>query len=171
MSKEVKNLGYEENDIKLRGIIGFAIGLLVLIVATFVLMLIMKGVMEDQFAAGDRVDPMAATKPSDKLPPEPRLQGAPGFGVDGKDGRINLELQIPQAEYRTLTKMWNELEEKGQKDEKTGAVISLPMKEAKALFLQEVGKSVKVRESVKSATELQKEEELTAEKEDHSGGH
>jgi hypothetical protein len=169
MSKEVKNLGYEENDIKLRGIIGFAVGLLVLIVATFVLMLIMKNVMEEQFAAGDRVDPMAMTKPSDKLPPEPRLQGAPGFGVDGKDGRINLELQIPQAEYRTLTKMWNELEEKGQKDEKTGAVISLPMKEAKALFLQEVGKSVKVRESVKLAEESPKEEEPVAEKEDHSG--
>jgi hypothetical protein len=169
MSKEVKNLGYEENDIKLRGIIGFAAGLLVLIVATFVLMLIMKGVMEDQFAAGDKVDPMAMTKPSDKLPPEPRLQGAPGFGVDGKEGRINLELQIPQAEYRTLTKMWKELEEKGQKDEKTGAVISLPMKEAKALFLQEVGKSVKVRESVKPAAEMPKEEEPAVEKEDHSG--
>jgi hypothetical protein len=169
MSKEVKNLGYEENDIKLRGIIGFAVGLLVLIVATFVLMLIMKRVMEEQFAAGDRVDPMAMTKPSDKLPPEPRLQGAPGFGVDGKDGRINLELQIPQAEYRTLTKIWKELEENGQKDEKTGAVISLPMKEAKALFLQEVGKSVKVRESVKPAAELPKEEEPKAEEENHSG--
>jgi hypothetical protein len=158
MSKEVKNLGHEENDIKLRGIIGFAIGLVVLIVATFVLMYIMKGVMEEQFASGDKVDPMVMTKPSEKLPPEPRLQGAPGFGVDGKDGRINLELQIPQAEYRTLTKIWNELEEKGQKDEKTGAVISLPMKEAKALFLQEVGKTVKVREAVKPEIELPKPE-------------
>ncbi len=168
MSKELKNKGYEENDIKLGGILGFGVGLLILVVITFVLMAIMKNVMEDQFAATDKIDPMASTKPNDKLPPEPRLQGAPGFGVDGKDGRINLELQIPQSEYRELVKIWDDLEQNGHKDSKTGTVITLPMKEAKKMFLQEIGKSVKVRESVK--------EEIVVEapkvEESHSdGGH
>ena len=38
----------------------------------------------------------------EQLPPEPRLQMAPGFGVDTEKGRVNLELSYPQSEYRTL---------------------------------------------------------------------
>jgi hypothetical protein len=168
MSNKFDNKGYEENEIKLGGIIGFGIGLLVLVSITFVLMAIMKNVMEDQFLAGDKVDPMVSTKAIDKLPPEPRLQGAPGFGVDGKDGRINLELQIPQAEYRAQMKMWDEIEQNGHKDAKTGLVMSMPMKEAKAAFLDEIGKTVKVRETAKETLEASAEEEMP-EEDSHSG--
>jgi hypothetical protein len=171
MSNKFENKGYEENDIKLGGIIGFGIGLLVLVSITFVLMAIMKNVMEDQFLATDKVDPMASTKAVDKLPPEPRLQGAPGFGVDGKDGRINLELQIPQAEYRAQVKIWSEIEENGHKDAKTGVVMTMPMKEAKEAFLQEIGKTVKVREAAKEAIESPLEEELEVEEDKPQGDH
>ncbi len=147
---DVKNLNktYEENDIKLRGIIGFGTFLLALIVITFVLMWILEfKILEPQFV--EKVSPMAM-KPSEKLPPEPRLQSAPGFGVDGPNGRINLELREPQAEYREQLKMWNELEAKGQKDEKSGTVVIMPMSEAKAKLIEQGLKGRSAEESEKA---------------------
>ncbi len=147
---DVKNLNktYEENDIKLRGIIGFGTFLLALIVITFVLMWILQfKILEPQFV--ENVSPMAM-KPSERLPPEPRLQSAPGFGVDGPNGRINLELREPQAEYREQLKMWNELEANGQKDEKSGTVVVMPMSEAKAKLIEQGLKSRSAEEAEKA---------------------
>jgi len=73
----------------------------------------------------------------ERLPPEPRLQAAPGFGVDGPQGRINLELKAPQSEYRNLQDEWQTLWEEGQKDAKTGMVVTLPIEEAKRKFLEQ----------------------------------
>jgi hypothetical protein len=135
------NKTYEDNDIKLRGIVGFGSFLLALIVVTFVLMWILQyKILQPQFDEMDKVSPMAM-KPEEKLPPEPRLQSAPGFGVDGKNGRINLELREPQAEYKEQMKIWNDLEANGQKDEKTGTVVVMPMKEAKAKIIEQGFKS------------------------------
>ena len=131
---------YEQNLIGLRGIIYFGIGLFLLIVVTFGLMWALQNVMEDDAVERkDKKSPLALNE-QERLPPEPRLQAAPGFGVDGKDGRVNLELRAPQSEYRELHKHWEELWEKGQKDEKTNTVIALPIKDAKEKFLQESAK-------------------------------
>jgi hypothetical protein len=72
----------------------------------------------------------------ENLPPEPRLQSAPGYGVESERGRVNLELTAPQSEYRELERQWTELWNEGQKDSKTGTVVTLPMEEAKEKFLQ-----------------------------------
>ncbi|HCA59973.1 MAG TPA: hypothetical protein DEP46_18565, partial [Blastocatellia bacterium] len=69
------------------------------------------------------------------LPPEPRLQGAPGFGVDGPNGRVNLELTVPQSEYWELEKQWKVLWKEGAKHPETGAVISMPIEKAKEVVL------------------------------------
>lgn len=130
---------YQENTIKLRGIIIFTIGLTALALLTFWLMWFLLKVMDDQKAEMDKreANPMAVDS-KDKLPPEPRLQAAPGFGVDDpKGGRVNLELTIPQAEYRTLEKQWNEQLANGQKDPKTGTVITMPIEEAKKKLLEQ----------------------------------
>jgi hypothetical protein len=148
MDVKNSNKTYEDNDIKLRGVVGFGLFLLALIVVTFVLMWILEfKILEPQFV--EQVSPMAM-KPSEKLPPEPRLQSAPGFGVDGPNGRINLELREPQAEYREQLKMWNELEAKGQKDEKSGTVVIMPMSEAKAKLIEQGLKSRSAEESEKA---------------------
>ncbi|MGB7201315.1 MAG: hypothetical protein WBD16_03500 [Pyrinomonadaceae bacterium] len=125
---------YEENEIQLKGIFSFAIGLFLLIVVTFGLMWSLLGVLEDYFKA-DTTNPMAMSD-KERLPPEPRLQGAPGFGVDSDKGRVNMELGIPQAEWRELRKQWDELLEKGRKDAKTGMVSVMPIDEAKKKLLE-----------------------------------
>lgn len=131
---------YEKNIIGLGGVIYFAVGLVILVVVTFALMLLLQNVMEDQAQQRDKqeVNPMTENmKPADRLPPEPRLQAAPGFGVDGPDGRVNLELKAPQSEYNELRKEWEKQWAQGQKDAKTGTVISLPIEEAKQKLLQQ----------------------------------
>ena len=129
---------YEENVIGMRGIIYFGAGLFLLIVVTFGLMWFLLEVMEDDAAATKASEnPLKLTK-LEALPPEPRLQAAPGFGIDlPTGGRTNLELLAPQAEYRELLKQWEDLWLNGQKDPQTGTVISLPVKDAKARLLEQ----------------------------------
>lgn len=128
---------YESNVIGLRGIIYFAIGLFLLIIITFGLMLFLQNVMETQAIAEKDVVPQMMMSAKDKLPPEPRLQAAPGFGVDSENGRVNLELKAPQSEYRNLQEQWAKTWTEGQKDAKTGTVVSLPVEEAKQKFLEQ----------------------------------
>lgn len=133
---------YEQNEIQLKGIIGFAIGLTMLIVVTFGLMWALLNVLKDyQRENAGPANPMLMSE-RERLPPEPRLQLAPGFGVDSEKGRVNMELTVPQAEYRELAKQWQHLWEKGLKDEKTGTVTAMPIDEAKQKFL---GQNAKAR--------------------------
>src|SRR6478609_7436773 len=85
---------YEQNIVGLKGIVYFGIGLFLLIVITFGLMWSLMNVLSDSFAEDKRGNnPMAMTD-KERLPPEPRLQLAPGFGIDSPDGRVNLELTV-----------------------------------------------------------------------------
>jgi hypothetical protein len=131
---------YESNIIGLRGIIYFAVGLFLLIVVTFGLMWFLQNVMEQEALKTKSSDnPMQMSK-EEALPPEPRLQAAPGFGVDSPNGRVSLELKPPQSEYRELQKQWKNLWENGQKAvDKNGneTVVTLPMNEAKDKLLQQ----------------------------------
>lgn len=128
---------YETNLIGLRGIIYFGVGLFLLIVITFGLMYFLQNVMEDQAReTKDNTNPMMMTE-RERLPPEPRLQAAPGFGVESERGRINLELQAPQSEYWELERQWQQQWANGQKDPKTGTVIALPIEEAKRKMLEQ----------------------------------
>jgi hypothetical protein len=128
--------GYEPNDVKLKGILYFGVGLFLLIVITFGLMWALLGVMEEQMADKKDASPMAMTE-KERLPPEPRLQLAPGFGVDSPDGRVNLELLKPSSEYHEVRSEWDQLIEKGQIDPKTGTIIMMPIDLAKEKLLEE----------------------------------
>lgn len=136
---------YEQNIIGLKGIIYFGIGLFLLIVITFALMWALQyQVLQPQAEEADRrnENPLALSA-EEKLPPEPRLQAAPGFGVDVPGGgRVNLELREPQSEYWVLEEQWEKLWKEGQKDARTGTVITLPIDEAKKRLLDD--KSIKM---------------------------
>ena len=128
---------YEENTIGLKGIISFAVGLFLLIVITFGLMAAFVKVLRDnEKETAGAANPLAMTD-KERLPPEPRLQLAPGFGVDSDKGRVNLELGIPQAEYREMEKQWKHLWEFGRKDEKTGVVTAMPIEMAVDKLLEQ----------------------------------
>ena len=135
---------YETNLVGLKGVIYFGVGLFLLIVITFGLMWFLSQIMEEQAAERDQLEsnPMAMSE-ADRLPPEPRLQAAPGFGVDSPQGRVNLELQAPQAEYRALHQQWEKVWAEGQKDPQSGTVVSLPIEQAKAKFLEQAAQANK----------------------------
>ena len=147
---------YETNLIGLRGVIYFAVGLFLLIVITFGLMWFLLNVMEDQAKETKaNKNPMMMTD-LERLPPEPCLQAAPGFGVDGERGRINMELKAPQSEYWELERQWETLWADGQKDPKTGTVISLGIEEAKNKLLQESVKTRSGEQTQKALDEAQR---------------
>ncbi len=136
---------YEENVVGIRGIIYFATGLFLLIVVTFGLMWAFQNVMEDDAKqTKDKKSPLAMSE-REKLPPEPRIQAAPGFGVDGPNGRINLELKPPQSEYLELHAIWEKEWKEGRKvisqDGKTTTEMTLPIEEAKKKMLEAAPKA------------------------------
>ncbi len=136
---------YEQNVVGLRGVLYFAVGLFLLVVITFGLMWLLLNVLDDQAQQTDNAErnPMQLSE-KERLPPEPRLQGAPGFGVDTKNGRVNLELRNPQAEWETMQEVNKDLWENGRKTKtENGAemVTVLPIEEAKKKLLEEGGKT------------------------------
>ena len=132
------NKAYEENEIGLKGIFSFAIGLFLLIVITFGLMWAFLNVLKDYAKEENAKDanPMLMSE-KERLPPEPRVQLAPGFGIESDKGRVNLELLAPGAEYQEYKKQSAHLLEFGRKDEKTGLVTVMPIDEAKEKFLEQ----------------------------------
>jgi hypothetical protein len=148
---------YETNIIGLRGIVYFGIGVVLLIIITFGLMLVLQNVLEDQAKERDaqsRNPMLQGLKKEDRLPPEPRLQSAPGFGVGdvGKE-RINLELKAPQSELWALEKEWEKIWKEGQKDPQTGTVVTLPIEDAKRRLLEENVKARSGPEAMKTFEE------------------
>ena len=125
------NKVYEANEIEIKGIVYFTAGLFLLIVITFGLMWAFLNVLKDQHQAENarQPNPMLMSE-KERLPPEPRLQLAPGFGVESEKGWVNMELGAPQAEYRELKKQWDDLWEHGHKDPKTGAVTVMAIDDA-----------------------------------------
>jgi hypothetical protein len=128
---------YEENDIKLRGTVIFCAVTFVMILLSFVSMWYVNKWVNAGIADHEEKNrgPMALSK-EEQIPPEPRLQLAPGFGVGEGENRISLELQNPHAEYWEISKRWNELAKNGAQDPHTGAVIALPVADAKAKLLE-----------------------------------
>lgn len=147
------DMPYEKNEIGVKGILWFLFGLLLLIIITFGLMYLFMNVLEtDAVEKKSSANPMLLTE-KERLPPEPRLQSAPGFGVDGPNGRVVLELTAPQAEYWELQKEWDELREKGAKDPDTGTIIALPIADAKKALLEQHLKARSGEDADKTANE------------------
>jgi hypothetical protein len=131
------DVSHEKSDVDIRSIIMFAGGLLVFGVIVHFLMSFMFSYMEKR---ADKEAPpqrhMALTE-KERLPPEPRLQAAPGFGINLGEGkqRINLELREPQAEYNEMSKIWKD-DLDGKPDPRTGQV-SMPIEEAKQKIISD----------------------------------
>lgn len=123
------DVSHEASDVNVGSIIKFVAGLFVLTVLTFVLMKLLFKVLEDRAAKLDpEPRPMALTE-QERLPPEPRLQAAPGFGVqESADKRTNLQLREPKAEYEVLRKIWDGVL-RGERDPRTGK-MGMPIDEA-----------------------------------------
>jgi hypothetical protein len=115
---------HEKSDINVRGVLRFIVILTVATIAVAVGMWRLFIYFAAETGNERRPGPMAL-KPEERLPPEPRLQAAPGFAVTLEDGqRVNLERTIPQAEYRALRLQWQENLKTGLKDS-SGNVVGM----------------------------------------------
>jgi hypothetical protein len=120
---------HETSDISVSGVLTFVVALTVITIAIYIGMWLLFGYFQKQEAKEKPPGPMALQK-GQRLPPEPRLQAAPGFGITLENGqKVNLELRKPAAEYDELNKEWTEALE-GKLTDQSGKSTSMPIDDA-----------------------------------------
>ena len=123
---------HEVSDVDTRAIMRFVLFLAVIIAVSMGLLWGMYRLFESwtRKAEGER-PPMARTE-EERLPPGPRLQGAPGYEVEG----VKLELKEPQAEWKVVRQKWDEeLKGYGVVDRDQG-MARIPITEAMKIVAQ-----------------------------------
>ncbi len=107
----IKNVDvtHEASDVSVSALLKFVGALTVMTVVVSVLMWgLFRFFQKQEDQKEPKAGPMAMTK-EERLPPEPRLQSAPGFGVKKEDGDwVNLQTREPEAEYRVLREQWEQ---------------------------------------------------------------
>jgi hypothetical protein len=146
----IKNVDvrHEVSDVYISAIAKFVIGLFALMVVSFFLMWVLFRAFESKIEETP-ASPMALTE-KDRLPPEPRLQGAPGFAEEIEKkapavkkeelgpARTTAEAQPkdPLWEIRTLRAQWNDVLEHGPLDQ-SGKRYGMPIEKAKEEILKQ----------------------------------
>jgi hypothetical protein len=127
---------HEQSDVNISGIFTFAIALTIVTIAVAVGMWLLVRYFQAQDAKDPQPGPMALRQ-DERLPPEPRLQAAPGFGVTLENGQvIQLGLREPKAEYEVLRQEWERALREGGRDQ-SGNVVGIPINDAiKAVVTQ-----------------------------------
>jgi hypothetical protein len=99
---------HEASDVNISGILKFVMGLTVFGVVVFVLTWgLFRFLNAQETEKEPPAGPMAMTE-RERLPPEPRLQAAKGFGVKLENGEtVDLEKREPEAEYKVLREQWD----------------------------------------------------------------
>jgi len=117
---------HEKSDVSVRGVMTFVVALTISAIAIHIGMWLLFRYFNAQEAKAPRPGPMALTQ-QERLPPEPRLQAAPGFELGLENGqKVPLEKREPQAEYRFLRQQWEENLKTGLKDQ-SGKVVGMPI--------------------------------------------
>ena len=120
---------HEASDVSVAGVATFVAVLTIATIVIAIGMWILFRYFNAQQAKERGPGPMALTK-EERLPPEPRLQAAPGFAVTLEDGqRVDLQNKPPQAEWRVLREQW-EQELRGELKDESGNVVAIPIDQA-----------------------------------------
>jgi hypothetical protein len=120
---------HETSDINVNGVLTFVVALTILTIAVYLGMLLLFNQFQSQARKEPKPGPMAL-KGQERLPPGPRLQSAPGFGITLSDGStVELKLREPQAEYRALLADWDK-NLRGEKKDASGNQVSIPIEQA-----------------------------------------
>ena len=120
---------HETSDISVSGVMTFVVLLSISIIVISVGVWIMFRYFSAQEAKEPQPGPMAL-KQDERLPPEPRLQAAPGFAATLEDGqRVPLDKSAPQAEYRVLREQWDK-QLRGEVKDQSGQPTSMPIDQA-----------------------------------------
>lgn len=120
---------HEASDINVRAVLTFVLVLTIATVTVSVGLWLLFKYFNAEEGKQKPPGPMALTQ-SERLPPEPRLQAAPGFAVTLENGeRVNLQNQAPQAEYRVLKHEWERVL-KGELKDQSGNPVAIPIDQA-----------------------------------------
>ncbi len=145
----IKNVDvtHEISDVYVPGIVKFLVALLVLTIATFFLVWGLFRSFQSQSTEAPP-SPMALTE-NDRLPPEPRLQGAPGFAADiekktatrNEESASAITAGAPQPkdplyEINILRRHWNDVLANGPVDQ-SGKHYGMPIEKAKDEILKQ----------------------------------
>ena len=146
----IKNVGvaHEASDVQLGGIVKFAVALLVLMVASCLLMWGMFRALASRTKEAPR-SPMALSE-KERLPPEPRLQSAPGFAeelqkpatptiAESGESPAPEKSGVPKDplwEIRRLRAQWDDVLKNGPIDQ-NGQRYGLPIEKAKEEILKQ----------------------------------
>jgi hypothetical protein len=120
---------HETSDVNVRGVLTFCVVLAVTTLVVAIGLWLLFKFFNQQRAKEPGPGPMALSR-QERLPPEPRLQAAPGFQITLENGQtVNLERGAPQMEYRVLRQQWEENLKTGLKDQ-SGNVVGMSIDDA-----------------------------------------
>ena len=120
---------HERSDVSVQGVVMFCVVLGISIAIVSFGVWVMFRYFNAQEAKAPQPGPMALAK-DERLPPEPRLQAAPGFAATLENNqRVNLERGAPQAEYKVLREQWDK-ELHGELKDQSGNPLSMPIDQA-----------------------------------------
>jgi hypothetical protein len=142
---------HELSDVNVRGVLTFVV---VLTVATVVIsagLWFLFKYFNKEKAKERPPGPLAIRNlpESERLPPEPRLQGSKGFRVTLENGQqVPLELSHPQAEYEVLRDQWRSALQTGVKDS-SGNTVGMPIDEAMKRVMSGEGLPVRTKQAPK----------------------
>jgi len=136
---------HELSDVQVGGIVKFVVGLFVMTVAVFFVTWGMFRMFEARSQEPPR-SPMALSG-EERLPPEPRLQGAPGFGETLEKSATLNEPEAaaptrsgnpknPLWEIQALRKQWEDVLAHGPIDQ-AGKRFGMPIEKAKEEILKQ----------------------------------
>jgi hypothetical protein len=145
----IKNVDvtHEVSDVYISAIAKFVVGLFVLMVVSFFLMWVIFRVFESEIKETP-ASPMALSE-KERLPPEPRLQGAPGFAEELAKTAQSTEKEKPHPaasketvpkdalwEIKILRDHWNDVLTHGPADQ-NGKRYGMPIEKAKEEILKQ----------------------------------
>ena len=149
-TSHIKNIDvtHEVSDVYVGGIAKFVVALVVLMVASFLIVWGMFRALNSRITEPPR-SPMALSE-KDRLPPEPRLQGAPGFGeqleksaqpknenTQSSAAKSSATPKDPMWEIRVVRDQWNDVLKDGPVDG-NGQRYGMPIEKAKEEVLKQM---------------------------------
>ena len=151
-TSHIKNIDvtHEQSDVQISGIAKFIVGLLILTIGTHIalwgLFVLFQRTASTQEQETHR-SPIAMSG-EERLPPEPRLQGAPGFAQNLEKSKVEEHPQPtpvggfitprdPMWEIRALREQWNHVLEHGPTDA-NGQPFGMPIEQAKEEALRQL---------------------------------
>lgn len=153
-ASDIRNpdITHEVSDVNTRAILWFVLFLAGLIVVSLLLLRGMFNLFESWAKTAEGERPVMARTEQERLPPDPKLQGAPGFKIKDESPVLTeedkeLELKEPQAERKAVSKVWDyQLKNYGWVDRDKG-LVSIPIEEAIKTIARDGIKPVKPQSS------------------------